>query len=165
MRIGRPSESDQLAQGGLAGFWHLVGTQDRTYSDDECWPWRGPNIPSGYGRFVSRDGNVAAHRHAYVLTNGPIPDGLVVDHLCRNRACVNPDHLEPVTHRTNILRGVGTGATNALKTHCSKGHPFSGENLVIRKSRWGDGRRSCRQCERDNGRDWMRKHRAKPPAD
>lgn len=80
---------------------------------------------------------------SHELHKGPIPEGLVIDHLCRNRGCVNPDHLEAVTQRENILRGEGLAAANARKTHCPKGHPYSGENLYVVPS---SGRRQCRIC-------------------
>lgn len=117
-------------------FWKLV---DRR-SSDECWPWRGP-IFKGYGRFKGK----GAHRIAYRLLKGEIPDGLTLDHLCRNRACCNPAHLEPVTNRVNVLRGVGPSAENSRKTHCANGHPFNDENTMIRSDSRG---RECRECHR-----------------
>jgi hypothetical protein len=108
---------------------------------DGCWLWQG-SLRSGYGRFRGGAGPlVTAHRYAYRLLVGPIPEGLVLDHLCRNGACVNPAHLEPVTQRENLRRGTGFNATNAAKTHCPAGHPYSEANTY----RWRDAR-ICLAC-------------------
>ena len=85
-----------------------------------------------------------AHRVAYEKAYGPIPEGLVIDHLCRNGLCVNPEHLEAVTRKENILRGEGACAQNARKTHCKRGHELIPENLIERS----DGRRDCLLCDR-----------------
>lgn len=106
----------------------------------ECWPWLASVNGEGYGWF--RDGKVRnAHRVAYEHFVGPIPAGMDVDHLCRNTGCVNPAHLQPVSRRENILRGIGVTAQNARKTRCKRGHPLSGDNLLL------DSRgRACRAC-------------------
>ena len=119
-------------------FWSKV------QKTDECWLWTGALDRAGYGRFHLAGVNVVAYRVAYELLVGPVPAGLTVDHLCRVRRCVRPDHLEPVTQRENILRGVGVGAVNAKRTHCSAGHPLAGDNLV--PSMLKRGRRYCRIC-------------------
>lgn len=120
----------------VAAFWAKVK------KTDTCWNWMGARRPVGYGTFMGPGRkHVAAHRFAYQLEVGAIPDGLFLDHLCRNPRCVNPDHLEPVTNAENILRGNGMSARNARKTHCKRGHPLSGGNLVLT----GYGRQ-CRTC-------------------
>jgi hypothetical protein len=104
-----------------------------------CMLWVSSRAKQGYGvlRWNGRTKN--AHRLAYELAKGPVPSGLELDHLCRNRACINPDHLEPVTHKENMRRG----KYGAL-TECPRGHPYSGENLRLCRN----GERKCRTCER-----------------
>ena len=127
--------SEEQAQ---AVFW------SRVRKSEGCWIWIGSRFHnSGYGRFKFRSRDTNAHIFSWEWEHGPVPDGLELDHLCRNRACVRPSHLEPVTHRENELRGATVIADNYAKTHCSAGHPLSGENLFIRR----DGRRRCRTCE------------------
>jgi hypothetical protein len=112
--------------------------------DTGCWVWQGMTNGRGYGR-IMRDGRlVAAHRVYYELEHGPVAEGLVLDHLCRNSLCVNATHLEPVTVRVNSLRGAGLPAKNDAKTHCPQGHPLSGDNLYVAPS----GGRECRTCNR-----------------
>lgn len=107
--------------------------------EDDCWTWTASNT-LGYGLFWSGIKMVLAHKYSYGIT----PDGLVLDHLCRNHACVNPSHLEPVTQRENLRRGVGWAGVNAAKTHCPQGHEYTFENTC-----WRNGtRRSCRACDR-----------------
>lgn len=113
-------------------------------SDSGCWEWTGSTSYKGYAKFRQDGERMPAHRWAYEHWVGPIPEGLHIDHLCRNRKCVNPEHLEPVTPRENVMRGNGVPARNARKTHCVHGHPFSGDNLRI--SLRGD--RRCRECYR-----------------
>lgn len=111
-----------------------------------CWNWVGCANSEGYGDFWIYGANIRAHRTSWRLFKGEIPSGLTIDHLCRNRKCVNPAHLEPVTKRENVLRGEGLCAVNAKKTHCPKGHIYSGPNLAV----YGRNRK-CRRCicERD----------------
>ena len=107
---------------------------------DGCWPWIGAVDGDGYGRFAMR----SAYRIAYEAVRGPVPVGLTLDHLCRNRECVNPDHLEPVTNRENILRGESPAAKHARQSHCLNGHSFDSANTY----RW-HGQRICRACNRE----------------
>lgn len=109
---------------------------------DGCWLWQGAKT-EGYGRVQLRKGTPIGltHRAAYELFVGPVPAGLHLDHLCRQRACLRPDHLEPVTTRVNTLRGVGLSAINAQKTECKRGHSFTPENTRLHA-----GRRYCRAC-------------------
>lgn len=112
---------------------------------DTCWEWKGIKAPNGYGRInVKRDKwtSVAAHRWIYEHIHGPIDKSLDMDHLCRNRSCVNPNHLEPVTRSVNIKRGV---ISSRLKTQCKRGHEYSESNTRRQK---GFGTRSCRECEK-----------------
>ena len=113
---------------------------DRVAITETCWLWTGYRNRMGYGQFGR---NEPAHRVAYELLVGPIPDGLVLDHLCRNPPCVNPDHLEPVTNVENLQRGVGPSAQNARKARCKNGHEFTSENTYIRPD---GGGRQCRRC-------------------
>lgn len=124
-------------------FWALV---DRQGEEDECWPWRGSPNRGGYGWFAIEFGRgIAPHRYAYQTVVGPIPDGLQVDHRCRNRVCVNPAHLEPVTPGENQRRAdVALGIRTAV-THCPKGHPYDEANTYIRPP---NGARVCRECGR-----------------
>jgi len=110
----------------------------------ECWIWIANKTQWGYGQFKAGSRTTgdrtqwAAHRWAYTHLRAEIPEGLDLDHLCRNRACVNPWHLEPVTRRVNTLRGETVCAANAAKTHCPRGHPY---DMTTRQ-----GRRGCREC-------------------
>ncbi|MFC8095360.1 HNH endonuclease signature motif containing protein [Streptomyces sp. NPDC057301] len=113
-----------------------------------CWEWTGARTSKGYGSFWLDGRMQYAHRVAYESMRTPIPDGLVIDHLCRNRACVNPGHLEPVTNRTNILRGVSFCATRARQTRCVHGHAFTAANTY----RAPNGTRKCRTCRNTTSR-------------
>ena len=116
-----------------------------------CWVWMASSSDDGYGQFWSEEKMVRAHRYAYERWVGPIPEGLTIDHLCRVRHCVNPDHLEAVTNRENILRGETIAAAYAARTHCLQGHPYDEENTYVPPR---GGRRECRTCRRARGQDW-----------
>lgn len=121
-----------------------------TIMDSKCWEWKHPRTRHGYGIFsIGRD-TILAHRLSYWWHVGPIPEGLTLDHLCRNTSCVNPAHLEAVSATVNILRGFGPPAVNARKTHCKNGHPLDGDNLGYSPL----GHRHCRLCHNKSyGRD------------
>lgn len=125
--------------------WRLLAKVSRLASENPvtgCWEWLGARNSKGYGLI---DGAPArsAHKAVFLTLAGPYSDDLELDHLCRVRHCVNPEHLEPVTRTENQQRGLHGVA---MRTHCAKGHPFAGENLVIRS---GTGQRCCRECRRD----------------
>lgn len=113
-------------------------------NDKGCWQWEGSTNHLGYGVFYYRRKVVKSHRFSYELHKEKIPTGLVIDHLCRNRGCVNPEHMEAVTQQENILRGTGPTALNARKTHCKRGHELSPLNKVGKPS-WRD----CTTCRAD----------------
>ena len=134
-----------------ARFWDKVRVRE-----DGCWEWTA-QLVDGYGYFrvgSLTDGtrrHVYSHRYAYEHLVGEVPAGLQCDHLCRNRACVYPGHIDVVTCRTNLLRGNGVSARNARKTHCAQGHAYDLLNTHITK----DGSRRCRACDRQ----WHREGR------
>ncbi len=126
-----------------AAFWSKV---ERT--GDGCWIWQGALGKDGYGVLKFNGHHTGAHRAAYIMARGPIPDGMQIDHLCRNRLCVRPSHLEVVTCRENLMRGRTIQAANAAKTHCKQGHPFDADNTKITTR----GQRRCRTCHRIQSR-------------
>lgn len=122
-----------------------------------CVLWLGHVNGNGYGQIsVGKRRKLAAHRAAYEHRFGSVPEGHVLDHLCRVRSCINPEHLEAVTTRENILRGISPSALRAKQTHCVHGHPLSGDNLRISAL----GQRQCRECNRAA----VRRYKAKKAA-
>jgi hypothetical protein len=133
-------------------FWAKVDRDGPTAFDmGPCWLWTASIVSTtGYGQFgVAKGSTATAHRWAWESVNGPVPQGLQLDHLCRVRACVRPDHLEPVTQRENLLRGETVVARAAAATHCPAGHAYAGDNLRIRAS----GHRACVECDRRRSRE------------
>lgn len=115
-------------------FWAKVD------AEGICWEWTAARNNKGYGVFAVHRKNGLAHRFAYQTLVGPVSDGLELDHLCRNKTCVNPDHLEPVTCRVNNLRAGGVSGLNSRKTHCPQGHAYDRAN---------GRRRTCSTCRRE----------------
>jgi hypothetical protein len=130
----------------IVRFWKKVVKQDG------CWIWIGSKGVNGYGHFnIKRGVKIGAHRIAYELLKTAIPEGLEIDHLCRTRDCVNPDHMEPVTHAENMRRstaGRNLGPMHRAKTHCPGGHPYDLENTYL----CPNGARQCRICRREADR-------------
>lgn len=125
-------------------FWTAIAHDP----DTGCWLWQRHPFAAGYGLFRVDGKRWLIHRYSYTALVGPIPDGLHIDHLCRNRHCVNPDHLEPVTQRENIRRAL-------VKTHCLHGHEFTPENTYLHR-----GDRWCRACMNRRNREAYARRKA-----
>lgn len=123
-------------------FWSKVA------KSDGCWLWMGYLTPKGYGHTRHRGRMTFAHRIAYEAVNGPIPEGLEIDHRCRVRNCVNPSHLDAVTHRENMIRATAT------RVECLRGHRFDEANTYLYR-----GRRCCRECDRMRGAAYRERRR------
>lgn len=132
---------------------------------NDCWQWMGVINKWGYGQFSMKVGakwkTLKAHRVSYEKHRGLIPDGLDLDHSCRNRACVNPFHVDPATNRENILRGNTIPAMYARRTHCLRGHSLAGENLGYRIPRYpgGEPTKICRACQKMRDAKWAQTRR------
>lgn len=121
-----------------------------------CWIWRGSMYAKGYGKIGRR--GIMAHRIAYEICKGDVPKDLCLDHLCKNRACINPDHLEIVTLVENVMRGESQHAVNARKTHCVNGHEFTPSNIYVHPHR---KTRDCKICRNRRCRDYRMRLMAK----
>jgi len=127
-----------------------------TIVDSGCWEWVGAFRRGGYGAFWDGKKVISAYRFSYEYFNNTVtPQGLGFDHLCRNPKCVNPDHVEPVTQKVNVMRGLGLPAVNANKTECSKGHSYSLSNTYVDVH----GQRHCRVCVRNRNRQYYWRHK------
>ena len=146
---------------GIGRWGTCAGCHGTGLDPGSCWNWTGQLSQHGYGRARFEGKRWYVHRYVYEKLVGPVPEGKEPDHLCRNRTCANPNHLEMVTHRENVLRGVGPTAQNVKKTHCVQGHPFDEANVIVRSLGW----RGCRICQRaarlksDRGRVDVRRER------
>lgn len=122
----------------------------RSRQDDSgCWLWTGFMRPDGYANSRYKWHKTLAHRVSYMAFKGPIPEGLVIDHICRVRHCVNPEHLRAITFRENVLIGISPTARHARQTHCLRGHPLSGDNVYLWHDKLGRTGRICRSCRRE----------------
>ena len=126
----------------ISKFWDKIEYADHV--DDECWYWTAYKTKKGYGTFCVNYKILRAHRFSYLIHKGEIPEGFVLDHLCRNTSCVNPQHLEVVTHKENVQRGI---SFNGSKTHCPQGHEYTEENTLKRQDH--PNYRDCRTCNRE----------------
>lgn len=117
---------------------------------NECWEWLGSKYQNGYGKY----NRSMAHRVSYELTKGHVPEDMCLDHLCKNRSCVNPEHLEIVTLVENVMRGESQHALNAKKSYCKNGHEFTLKNTYRRKDR---ATRECKTCRNAAGTKYIAK--------
>ena len=133
-------------------FWTKVNKD----ALNKCWLWTAGVSLEGYGRFSVNRQPTYAHRISYAFAKGDIPTGMELDHLCRNRICVNPEHLEVVTHQENVLRGVSPAALHRAQTSCVHCHPFYDSNTITLRNGGSDCRTCARTRERNRTRCWKR---------
>lgn len=153
----RRSYMSNYTESEIERFFALIGNQTEFY----CWPWLGFFDKDGYPLFRRQNGSSCrAQRYSYETFRTTIPDRLVTDHICRNKICVNPFHLQAVTDKVNLLRGNGACALNSRKRICKWGHPLSGENLITYKYK-NSIFRACRECRRRTAREWWRSNKRK----
>ena len=126
-------------------FFGRVAFSEQRHQGTRCLEWVGYVMPNGYGSFSVNRTTTYTHRWLYEHWVGPIPEGLELDHLCRNRVCCNPKHLEAVPHLVNVQRGEA-GKRDRDKTHCPQGHPYAGEHLYVNPN---TGKRLCRTCNKE----------------
>lgn len=140
-----------LDRSGLRGYCSGACriAANTTVSDRGCWEWTGALSADGYGKTSDDGSHRSAHRYSYELLVGPIPVGLVIDHLCQVRKCVNPSHLEAVTQAENLRRSPSPSTLNKAKTHCARGHEYDEVNTSFT-----GGQRACRACRREDTRRW-----------
>lgn len=145
-RSAKPLARMDFSEADRARFWSKVDKRAAA----ECWNWTGTDGGQGYGKISIRGHQIRAHRLSLVLHGVSIGEGMVVDHKCRNRACVNPDHLRVVDAKTNVLENsIGRTAVNATVTHCVHGHALTGVNLLIRTRRSNGAKwRECLTCRK-----------------
>lgn len=159
--VGTP----EWAEANLGGDWvampELIFTPSRkgnTVADfievGDCWEWTA-NKSEGYGLLKRGQKQHKAHRYVYEALVGPIPEGMTLDHLCRNRSCVNPDHLEPVTFAENARRSPA-GMRAVRKAHCKNGHRFDEANTYMHPT---NNSQRCRACHRDEERRYHKEKR------
>ena len=148
MTLSSTADRQRRPKGAAKFGFDAYDVEDHGY-DTPCWVYRKRPTERGYAQMRMPDGSQpTAHRAFYEHHIGPIAHGLTIDHLCRNRRCVNPIHLEPVTRGENVLRGETIPAANVAKTHCPRGHEYNEANTRVTPQ----GTRACRTCSRDRMR-------------
>ena len=138
----------------IKNFWNKVKLSDKLYNDEPCWNWVGAKNKQGYGRFNVNGKAVRTHRYSYELFKKSIPTGLVIDHLCKNTSCCNPDHLEPVTQKENTLKGMTGQHIRVPRTHCKRGHEYTPENIIPHTN---NKRGRCRICKQRMAREYYKR--------
>lgn len=141
-------------------FDHMRFLSKISVSENGCWEWMGEvSKIHGYGRIYFKKKKYNAHRVSYDMFFGIKERTTVIDHICRNKSCVNPDHLREVTVRTNTLENsICSAVHKKAQTHCINGHEYTKENTIVTYGKQGGERRSCRQCHRVRSREWARKN-------